>query len=368
MKKVLMTLLLLALVGCGETDTQDSAVTVTESPEAVVSGEVFYRERIAAPENARLEVILEDISRADTPAVRVGEMVLENAGQPPYEYSIAYEVDEIDTRHRYRVAARLYEGDNLIFASDRVHQVITHDFPLEVNIPMKQVPTRAVDSPEPSEEQALDSKGEIDVPATFKGRLPLGEGGYEVQLTLLENNAFFIRETSLAENGVIDDDIGRFSLDGATLLLHGGKESSQPLRVISDTTLSWVTPAKWANLKQTSFEQDTRFDLQRQAEVDWLTPYVPVRASYRYFAGVGRLKECRSGLEMPVAQEGGNSELETAYLAAIDTPNEPLFVNLEGRIEQRHLGEDEGWGRGSVFIVERFKGVSDNKCPGNETE
>lgn len=367
---LLLMLLLLPLAGCGE--AEEDTATVSEPASAVVSGEVFYRERIAAPGNARLEVVLEDISVADAPAVRVGEMVLENAGQPPYEYSIDYVVDEINPQHRYRVAARLYEDDTLLFVSDHIHQVITHDFPSMVNIRMKQVPVRtvdtseSVDTSEPGGSEVLDSssKGAIELPATFKGTLPIGEQGYDVQLTLLENEVFFVRETSLREGGTTSDDIGRFFLDGEVLRLEGGKEAPQHLRVVSDTTLAWVTPAEQANVVQNPFVRDTRFDLLRQAEVEWFAPSVPVRASYRYFAGVGRLEECRSGLVMPVAQEGANGELEAAYLAAIETPNEPLFVNLVGRIEQRLLGEGEGEHRGSVFIVEAFQGLSGDACPG----
>ncbi|TVS10305.1 MAG: hypothetical protein EA419_10990, partial [Wenzhouxiangella sp.] len=66
--KTALVVVLLMLAGCA---------TTTSDPEmAEVTGQVVYRERIAAPPNARLEVVLQDISRAGAPAVRLGEMVV----------------------------------------------------------------------------------------------------------------------------------------------------------------------------------------------------------------------------------------------------------------------------------------------------
>ncbi|TVQ46683.1 MAG: hypothetical protein EA371_09550, partial [Gammaproteobacteria bacterium] len=97
-------------------------MTTTETEKSEISGQAFYIERIAAPANARVEVVLEDISRAGAAAVRIAKLTIEDAGQPPYPFTIQYDPADINPRHSYRVAARLYQGDELLFISDQIHQ------------------------------------------------------------------------------------------------------------------------------------------------------------------------------------------------------------------------------------------------------
>ncbi|HKK57365.1 YbaY family lipoprotein [Marinobacter sp.] len=60
MKVLLSVGVLFVLAGCTS--------PALESGTARVTGEALYLERMAAPPNAWLEVVLEDISRADAPA------------------------------------------------------------------------------------------------------------------------------------------------------------------------------------------------------------------------------------------------------------------------------------------------------------
>ncbi len=72
-----LTLLLLVL---GATPMAASAKTVT--------GTAAYRERIALPPDAVLEVSLEDVSRADAPADLIARTTVDPAGQVPIPFSI----------------------------------------------------------------------------------------------------------------------------------------------------------------------------------------------------------------------------------------------------------------------------------------
>ena len=57
---------------------------------AAVTGTVTYRERIALPpEGVVVTIKVEDVSRADAPAVTIGEQIIENPGhQVPIPFEI----------------------------------------------------------------------------------------------------------------------------------------------------------------------------------------------------------------------------------------------------------------------------------------
>lgn len=110
-------------------------------PGARVSGVVTYRQRSALPPDAVVTVTLEDVSRADAPAVRLGEQVIATAGQQvPIAFEIPYDPAAIDPRHRYNVRARITVGDQLRFISTRAHPVLTQGAPSEVEIVVEPLP------------------------------------------------------------------------------------------------------------------------------------------------------------------------------------------------------------------------------------
>jgi uncharacterized lipoprotein YbaY/heat shock protein HslJ len=76
-----------------------------------------------------------------------------------------------------------------------------------------------------------------------------------------------------------------------------------------------------------------------------------VGGAFRYFADAATFTLCRSGEELPVAQEGGYRELEAAYAAERPAPAAPLYVTIEGAIEPR--AGMEGPPRPTV-VVRRF--------------
>ncbi len=73
--------------------------------------------------------------------------------------------------------------------------------------------------------------------------------------------------------------------------------------------------------------------------------------AFRYFADAATFTLCRSGEELPVAQEGGYRELEAAYAAKRSAPAEPLYVTIAGAIEPR--AGMEGPPRPTI-VVRRF--------------
>ena len=130
LKAVVMASLTLMLAAC---------LTTKAEPTAAVRGEAIYRERLAIPPGAQLEVLLLDVSRADAPSQTIGGVTLSDIGQPPYPFEIAYRPDQIVSSHQYVVRARLTHEGRLLFTTDRAYPVITAGHPTEVQLVMKRV-------------------------------------------------------------------------------------------------------------------------------------------------------------------------------------------------------------------------------------
>jgi len=130
LKAVAMASLTLMLAACQTTKAE---------PTATVRGEITYRERIAVPPGAQLEVLLLDVSRADAPSEKIGGVTLSDIGQPPYPFEIAYRPEQIIASHSYVVQARLTHQGRLLFITDQAYPVITRGHPTEVQIVLKRV-------------------------------------------------------------------------------------------------------------------------------------------------------------------------------------------------------------------------------------
>lgn len=99
---------------------------------AIINGQVIYRERIALPEDAVVTVQLRDVSLADAESILIGEQVIEQPGQVPIAYAVAYSEDDIVDNHTYSVSARITDHNGeLLFISDTAILVITQGNPTE---------------------------------------------------------------------------------------------------------------------------------------------------------------------------------------------------------------------------------------------
>jgi uncharacterized lipoprotein YbaY/heat shock protein HslJ len=96
-----------------------------DSVGGIVSGSATYRERMALPPGAVLEVSLQDVSQADAPAVELGSVRVEDPGNPPFEFEIPYDHGAIDERLSYSVRATIRVDDTLLFTTDTHYPVLT---------------------------------------------------------------------------------------------------------------------------------------------------------------------------------------------------------------------------------------------------
>ena len=177
---IVVSALILAATGCqSESGPAGSTNTVTsgERPNASVSGSVTYRERLALTPGARLEVQLRDTSLQDAAAPLIAEQVIENPGQPPIDFKVEFNRDDINDRNTYSVQARIVESDGrLAFINDTAYDVITRGNPRKVDMLLVMV-----QPPPPKEgEEAVDPNAwvEAEYPVVGAEMLPPHEGDF----------------------------------------------------------------------------------------------------------------------------------------------------------------------------------------------
>jgi putative lipoprotein len=84
----------------------------------VITGEVWYRERMALPPGAKVIVILEDQSRADVPAIPITDYThVVDDKAPPYAFRLVYDPSVINERMTYGLRARIEMDGKLLFTS-----------------------------------------------------------------------------------------------------------------------------------------------------------------------------------------------------------------------------------------------------------
>ncbi|MBX9603736.1 MAG: YbaY family lipoprotein [Bryobacteraceae bacterium] len=125
-----LALVVAILAGCARTVKMESP-----APKLIhVSGSVSYRERMALPPNALVDVRLVDTSAEGGPA-EIARDVIEAAGkQPPYAYSLSYHPREIVAEHNYVVQAQIAVEGRVWFQSQTPAPVITKNNPITADL------------------------------------------------------------------------------------------------------------------------------------------------------------------------------------------------------------------------------------------
>jgi putative lipoprotein len=105
----------------------------------VVRGEVFYRERIALPTDAVLEVTLLDVTRADRPGELITALQIRPRRQVPIPFEIHFADPEIDPRRSYAIRASIVAEGRLLFITADLPRVLTQGNPSTVRIQLTSV-------------------------------------------------------------------------------------------------------------------------------------------------------------------------------------------------------------------------------------
>ena len=332
--------------GAGASDTAaEDRESAAASDTRMIRGTATYRERIALPPDAVLEVTLEDVSLADAPAREIGSVRMENPGNPPFSFELAFDPALIEERQTYAVRAAVRVDGKLMFTTDTVYPVLTRGAGTEVELLLRRVETPARRSSAPPALREL--------PAYFEGDLPCADcPGIHYRLDLHEDRVFFLRTTYHGRGaGAVHDLIGTWTLasDDNRIALFGGTEAPIFFRIVDADTIRKL------DIEGRDIESSHNSDLRRKDDLEPIEPRLTMRGMYRYLADAALFEECLTGRRFPVSPEADNIALERAYLDARHEPGEPLLVSLQGSLALRPAMEGDTMVLS--LIPERFIGV-----------
>jgi putative lipoprotein len=118
---------LLALCGTAAAEIRD------------LHGSVGYRERVALPPEALVEVTLEDVSKMDVASVVLAQQILRPEGQVPVTFRLAYDDNMVEERGRYAVRALIWVGDDVLWRSTQSFAALTQDAPAQVDVMVERM-------------------------------------------------------------------------------------------------------------------------------------------------------------------------------------------------------------------------------------
>jgi uncharacterized lipoprotein YbaY/heat shock protein HslJ len=304
---------------------------------ARITGTAAYREREALPPEAVFEAKLLDVSRADAPAHVIGETRKVSPGQVPIAFEIEFESDRIDPGHSYAVRATIHVEGKLRFTSDQSYSVLTRGHGNTVSIVLKGVPGGG---------EETSPLGPL--PVTFTGLLPCADClGIRYQLNLLPQGAYFLQSTYLLDGHDSSYyEVGAWSMSGSTLVLAGGRKGNGYWSVKNPDTLRKLDNGG------NPIDSTLPYELKRSAVLEPMVPRVRFSGMFRYMADAARFRDCRSGLEWPVATGDAYAAAERAYTSHRTEPGAELMMTIQARIES--LPRMEGTGTEATLIVEEF--------------
>lgn len=119
-----------------------AACSQSRTPKALseLAGTITYRERIALPADARIEIQILDVTDVSEPTPPlVAERLLDAPGQVPIAFSLGYDPKSIDANHTYSLRVRVRVGEELWFASPFDLRVLTGGNPDHVEVMLDRV-------------------------------------------------------------------------------------------------------------------------------------------------------------------------------------------------------------------------------------
>ena len=124
--------------------------------------------------------------------------------------------------------------------------------------------------------------------------------------------------------------LGRWSSppDAGRLTLSGPSERPTSFALHGDTLRMLGADGK-------PIDSKLNFDIVRSATAEPMQPKLLLRGMYRYAADAGTFTECVTRMALPVADEGENGALRSAYLKKRTAPDAEMLVTVEGHTTMR---------------------------------
>jgi putative lipoprotein len=115
----------------------------TTAAQPSVSGTIVYRERMALPPDAAIEVKLQDVSGTNEKPNTIAETVFGSGGkQVPIPFQLAYNTSDINPAHKYQVQANIRVNGKLLFTGVIPYLVITQGNPSQVALLLERAPEK----------------------------------------------------------------------------------------------------------------------------------------------------------------------------------------------------------------------------------
>ena len=196
------------------------------------------------------------------------------------------------------------------------------------------------------------------LPSSFTGTLPCADcEGIDTRLDLFPDGAFYLHRVYRGHASDAFDEIGSWRFDAPTGVLALSDAGDGPMRF----SLVGEDELRLLDRQGRRIESELDYSLRRTEGLNELEPRLVLRGMYTYAAEVGTIVECRTGRRLPVWDGGDSTALEKAYRDSRAAPDEPLLVELEGRIAW--LPPREGDGLVPTLVVEKFRAIlPDRTC------
>jgi putative lipoprotein len=129
---------LLGLLAAGAAEAGARSQGEASTPPRI-TGTVAYREKIALPPDAIVQVRLDDASQPETPPKLVAETTVPTAGkQVPISFELPYRAADIVPNRRYVVSAKIVAGGKTLFSSKTPYPVLTRGALTKLEILVQQ--------------------------------------------------------------------------------------------------------------------------------------------------------------------------------------------------------------------------------------
>lgn len=102
-------------------------------------GSVLYREKIALPPEALVEITLEDVSKMDVKSTVLASQTLKPAGQIPVDFRLSYDDAMVEDWGRYSVRAVIRVGEDVLWRSTQSFPALTGEAPDRVNVVVERM-------------------------------------------------------------------------------------------------------------------------------------------------------------------------------------------------------------------------------------
>jgi uncharacterized lipoprotein YbaY len=124
----------------GRLSVRDDAGSEVLAFQSAVLGTVEAAQDAQLPEAAAALVSLDDISRADAPAVTINRVELSGMAGFPFPFAVTYNPVQIDPRMDYAITVRINDQEgNLAFINTQAYIVITKDHPSVVEVMVEEI-------------------------------------------------------------------------------------------------------------------------------------------------------------------------------------------------------------------------------------